>query len=454
MEIRTYFRALKKYWWVVIAATLLGVGAAVLVSQRIAPKYESTVSFFVSTPTDAAGTPLQADQYATRRINSYLELLTSDTLARDIVAKTHVDLSAEGVKKTITGASPPNTVILKATVRDTSAPRSLQIATAIAEDFGPLVTDFENRGSAKATVALKVTSGPTVDSSPVSPNKILNYAIGLLVGLVLGAIAAFVRELTDTTIRSTELLQSLAGFPVVGVVSLEKSARKKSVIDDLPVHRSARAEEFRQLRTNLQFIDAANPVKVIVVSSATAGEGKSTTAANLAIVFAEAGQRVLLIEADLRRPRLAEYLNIEGSVGLTNVLAGQASIDEVLQPWGRGGLSVLTSGSIPPNPSELLGSPSMTELMVTLTARFDFILLDTPPLLPVTDAAVAAVHADGVVLVVRYGKTTRAEVAMAASSLVSVEARVLGTVLNMRPADARSKAYEEFDHNADAALQA
>jgi capsular exopolysaccharide synthesis family protein len=188
------------------------------------------------------------------------------------------------------------------------------------------------------------------------------------------------------------------------------------------------------VRTNLQFVDVDHPIKLIVVTSSIAAEGKSTTATNLAVVFAETGSRVLLIEADLRRPRVSDYLGLERAVGLTNVLAGQVSIDEVLQRWGTDGLTVLPCGSIPPNPSELLGSQNMVDLLTGLRQRFDTIIIDTPPLLPVTDAAVASVLADGVVVVVRYGRTNRAQLAAAVRSLESVDARVLGCVLNMQPA--------------------
>jgi non-specific protein-tyrosine kinase len=190
----------------------------------------------------------------------------------------------------------------------------------------------------------------------------------------------------------------------------------------------------RQLRTNLQFVDVDHPPRAVVVTSAVPGEGKSTTAANMAITFAQAGSRVLLIEGDLRRPKVAEYLGVEGAVGLTNVLVGQVGIDDVLQPWGRSGLWVLPSGSVPPNPSELLASQNMTELLRDLETRFDLILIDAPPLLPVTDGAVAAARADGALLVVRYGHTTRAQVQLAVESLEAVDAHLLGCVFNMAPA--------------------
>jgi hypothetical protein len=145
---------------------------------------------------------------------------------------------------------------------------------------------------------------------------------------------------------------------------------------------------------------------------------------------------------------VAEYLGLEGAVGLTNVLVGQAAIDDVLQPWGRGGLTVLPSGTIPPNPSELMGSPLMAELIIQLRKSFDMIIIDTPPVLPVTDAAVASRLVDGVVVVVRYGKTTRNQVSTALRSLTAVDARVLGTVLTMSPVKG-AEAYSAYGYYED-----
>ena len=195
---------------------------------------------------------------------------------------------------------------------------------------------------------------------------------------------------------------------------------------------SVRAESFRQLRTNLQFIDATRSADVLLVTSSVPDEGKSLTAANLAISFVEFGDRVLLIEADLRRPSLWSYFGVEREVGLTNVLVGQMELSEAIQAWGNDGLHILPSGALPPNPAELLGSRAMVDVIAELRPAFDKIIIDTPPLLPVTDAALCSAAADGVVLVIRSGKTHRSQVTSAVSALNQVNARMLGSILNMR----------------------
>ena len=445
MDLHGYVQAVRKYWWLVLIVTAIGVGLGVAATVTASPKYESSVSFFVSTPPTADGTALQADQYAQRRVNSYVGLLTSERLADQIIATGGIDLTPAQVSASITASADLNTVLLNATVTDTSADRSLAIATALSTQFGVLVDQLDNKGSPdNATVVLNVISGPTLNPTPVSPRPTLNIGLGLLVGLALGLALAILRRVLDTTIRTPQLLQKATDVPVLGVMVADRAARKSPIIVDLN-SRSIRAEAFRQLRTNLQFTNAARPVGVLVVTSSVAAEGKSSTSANLALIFAADGRRVLLIDADLRRPKIADYLGLEGGVGLTNVLAGQASIDDVLQEWGDSGLTVLPSGTIPPNPSELLGGEPMVAMLAELRERFDMIVIDTPPLLPVTDAAVASRLADGAIIVVRYGKTTRHQIATALRSLAAVDARVLGTVLAMTP-NKGAEAYKTYGY--------
>ncbi len=393
--------------------------------------YASSVTFFVNTPADANSSLYQNDQFGQKRINTYVQMISSDQLADMVVSASGVDLSPAQVEKKLTAKGDLNTVLLTATVTDTSPARSLALARAVSTQMVDLVAEFETPpGSNTSAVNLKVVSGPTLNPTPVSPRPVIDIGLGLVVGLLLGLVAAVLRDLLDTSIRSTTALAQVTKVPVLGVIPFDSSARRSPVLTDANA-RSVRAESFRRLRTNLQFVDVDSPVKVIALTSAVPGEGKSTTATNLAVTFAEMGKRVLVIEGDLRRPRLSQYFGLDSSVGLTNVVAGQVSLIEVLQPWGSASLMVLPSGSIPPNPSELLGSAAMIELIASARRTFDTVIIDTPPLLPVTDGAIVAAHTDGAVLVVRQGKTTRHQVTLALAALSSVDARVLGIVMNM-----------------------
>lgn len=215
----------------------------------------------------------------------------------------------------------------------------------------------------------------------------------------------------------------------------------------LTVHedpQSPRAEAFRGLRTNLQFVDVDHPRKVIVVTSPLPGEGKTTVVCNLAIALGAADSRVLVIEADLRRPRVADLLGLERAAGLTTVLAGGVGFEQAVQPWSGGLFDVLTSGQLPPNPSELLASKQMKALLGELRERYDVVLIDSPPLLAVTDAAALAPATEGAVVVCRFRKTTRDQLRNAVEALHAVSARVLGTVFTMVPSSTGPRAYTRY----------
>ena len=438
MELRDYVRLLRRQWFsialIVGLALAVGAGATLLAT----PKYAAHVTFFVTTSSrgDVADT-YQGGLFSQQRVKSYVDLLKSERLAKSIIEDRGLNLSPEEVASRIDASVVPDTVLLNATVTDSSPARAQQIASAAAKHFVTLVGTLETPPTARApAVKVEVIEGPRLESSPVSPLPLRNLALALLLGLVLGIGLTLLRESLDTTVKSADALSAAAKVPTMATIGFDRSARREPLI----IHQNPqapRAEAFRQLRTNLTFIDVDRPMKAIVVTSAVPGEGKSTTTANLAISMAQAGSSVLLIEGDLRRPKVAEYLGLEGAVGLTNVLVGQVDLDTVLQPWGADGLWVLPSGSIPPNPSELLGSQQMSDVLKELKSRFDIVLIDAPPLLPVTDAAVAAAAADGALLIARHGHTTRAQVESAVQTLLGVDAHLIGTVYNMVPLKGR-----------------
>jgi receptor protein-tyrosine kinase len=201
-------------------------------------------------------------------------------------------------------------------------------------------------------------------------------------------------------------------------------------------------EDFRSVRTNLQFVRANGPARVIVISSALASEGKSVTAANLAITLAQGGKSVCLIEGDLRNPKAMSYFGVDDSVGLTNVVYGQHHLDEVLVPWNHGQVTLLPAGPTPPDPGQLLGSTATSSLLAKLRDRFDVVLIDAPPLLPVSDAAVLGGSADGIILVVRHAHARREQVAMVYERLVAANVRLIGTIFTQVPAGVRRDGHE------------
>jgi receptor protein-tyrosine kinase len=278
----------------------------------------------------------------------------------------------------------------------------------------------------------------SIPGKPVSPNKTLNLLAGLGVGMLLGIGLAVLRDLLDNTVKDRQTLEEITGVGLVGSIPLDKERRKEPAIS-FSSDNSSIAEAFRKLRTNLQFLAVDDPPRVIVITSSMPNEGKSTTAINIALALAEAEHNVVLVDGDMRRPKLDKYLDLVGQVGLSTVLSGGASLSEVLQKTRFPGLTVLTSGTVPPNPSELLGSLSAKKLLSEMRAQFDYVIVDSSPLLAVTDAAILAANSDGVLIMARFGQTKREQLAHAVGNLEDVGARPLGAVFTMTPERGHAK---------------
>jgi capsular exopolysaccharide synthesis family protein len=441
VDLRDCLRAVRRRWWLVLATVLICLTAGWTVTALTIPQYATSMTFFVSTPSRAVADSYQGGLFSQQRVKSYADLLVGDRLGRAVAADVNAGLTSAQVQARVSARAVPDTVLLQATITDPDPARSEQIAKSLAAHFAALVATLETpAGDTTPSVTVDLVAGPSLNPVPVAPRPVRNLILAGLLGLLVGAGLAILRDMLDVTVKSAEALREVAGVPVLAVVPFDAAARRAPLVMAGEPH-APRAEAFRHLRTNLQFVDVDRPIQVMVITSSVPDEGKSTTAVNLALAFAEAGRRVLLIEADLRRPRVAEYLDLEGAVGLSNVLAGQVDVDEVIQPWGEAGLRVLPSGSVPPNPSELLGSRNMTVLLDRLRMDFDVVVVDTPPLLPVTDAAVVARAADGVVVVTRSGKTSQARIRSALASLRAIDSRVLGCVLNMQRTRSESGYY-------------
>ncbi len=444
-----YLAILRKRWLYVVVPALLGLVLAGGLSYSSTPTYQATASVYFSLPYAATANDLfQGSNYTQKQLSSYASLATMPVVLSPVIAKMRLTNSVKALGAQISAVSSSDTVIIDIQATDPSPATAAALANNVADELGVVVKDLSPKDAAgKSQIDVRTVAIASAPSTPNTPKTARNLAAGGLGGLFLGLLLAIARDKFDTRVRS---IRDVHGAPGLASIAFDRAAKKSPLIVGASI-RSVRAEAFRQLRTNLQFVRVDDPVKVVVITSSVASEGKSITAANLAAMFAEAGRKVLLIEADLRRPRVSDYLGLERSVGLTNVLAGQVAVDEVLQSWGGGGLTVLPSGSIPPNPSELLGSQNMADLLATMRTRFDMVIVDTPPLLPVTDAAVLAVQTDGAVVVVRYGRTTRSQVASGLQSLHSVDARVLGAVLNMVPAKGADAAvaYDGYGYYED-----
>jgi len=446
MTLRDYLRIARDSWKILLSGLLAGLVLAAAVTWMTPREYSAQVTIYISAQTgaDSTAAAYQGSLLSEQKVKSYVSLITSNRIAQDVADRLGLTRPAAEIADEISASSQPDTVLLSATATDRSPILAKNMADATGEAFTLLVAQLEKPvGDALPSVTAKVVEPAVLPTVPVAPRPVVDYGLGIVLGLLLGYAVALLRHALDVTVKSAEELHRFTEAPNLGTIAYDADVPKYplAVGDNA---QSPRAEAFRKIRTNLQFIDVDHPRKTIVVTSAVPGEGKTTTLCNLAIVLAQAGRRLVVVDADLRRPKAADYLGLESGVGVTSVLAGRVSLPEAIQPWGSSDFDVLASGPVPPNPSELLASRQMGNLLAELTERYDIVLLDAPPLLPVTDAAVLGAACDGALLVVRHGSTTRHQIKSALSALEAVSARLLGTVLSMAPEVESSDYYQYY----------
>lgn len=427
-------RAVREQWRVVVAAVVAGLLLAVAAFLVLPRTYTAHLQLYVSA--QVVGGPQAAyegAQLSEERVTSYTELLTSPRVGSEVARRLGLP-GPQAVIDHVTASSRPDTVLLEVATTDTSPARAAELANAVGQVFPPMIDDLERRTSrtGQAPVAVRVVEAAEPPAEPSSPGLVLFLALGLVVGAAAGLGAAQVRRALDVSVRTPGDLQRCSGAPSLGAIGVDPGASRNPLVV-LGAPGSPYAEAYRGLRTNLRYVDVDRPPRVLLVTSAGEGEGKSTVVANLAVALAAAQKRVVVVEADLRRPRVAALLGaVDGPVGLTTVLAGRVDLDRAVQP-AASAVHVLAAGVLPPNPSELLGSRQMQEVLDTLRVGYDVVLVDSPPLLAVTDAAVLGPSSDGALLVCRFGKTSGTAVRSAAESLAAVSTRVLGTVMTMVP---------------------
>jgi capsular exopolysaccharide synthesis family protein len=453
LDLRDYLRIMRRNWLLIVTFTLLGLLGGGVGNLLVAPTYTAETQLFVAIQNSGSVQELQqGNTFSQARVQSYVKTVTTPAVLQPAIDSLGLDSTAAQLADRVKAGTDLNTVLIRISVSDRSPVQAAAITQAIAASLVDVVESLEQpKTGGSSPVRLSIIAPATAPASPSSPNTKLNLGLGVLLGLTVGLGTAILRSLLDNRIRGEADLHHVTNAPVLGRIAFEPSAANSPLLTQTP-SQSPRAESFRQLRTNLQFANAAGQAKTIVVTSSLPGEGKSTTAANIAIALSEAGQSVCLVDADLRRPMINEYLGLDRNAGLTTALVGEADVDELLQPWGDTNLFVLTSGQIPPNPSELLGSNRMRSLLDRLEDIFDSVIVDAPPLLPVTDAAVLSRHADGVVLVVGTEKVKRQDLQKSVDTLALVDTNLMGIVLNrlpMKGPDAYAYTYYSYSSSSD-----
>ena len=438
MELLQYWRLIIQNRLIISICTLVGFIAAIVITFTTTPTYQAKSQIFVSTPASTVDISALAtgSSFSQQRVKSYAQIINSPLTLAPVVEELNLSITPEELSEMVSASAPLDTVLIVLTVTDTEPQRAADIANAVAKQFGVTVANLELQGiGSDSPVKVSTVLNAVPADSPASPKKAINLALGLLLGLGLGLGLASLRRLLDNTIKNEDDLQ---GTPLLTAIGFDILAKEKPLVTQIGRY-SARTEAFRTLRTNLQFLRPDSHPQVIVITSALPGEGKSTSAINLAISLVQAGAKTILVEADLRRPKIPTYLEFANTnEGLSELIGGPkklttASLKSLIRKEESSGLKVLLSGKVPPNPSELLGSAKFDEVIGMLRKQFEYVIIDCPPLLPVTDAAVVAAKADGAVLVVHAGVTKKPHFIGSQDAMNAVGSTILGVILNKIP---------------------
>ncbi|KRF20979.1 hypothetical protein ASG90_00750 [Nocardioides sp. Soil797] len=445
-------RTARRRWKTIVALLLIALVAAGAYSFLVTPKYESHARVFISTDVEDSSEAIAASLVSSGRVSSYADLATSREIMEKVIAELNLEESPSELADMIKAEVEPLTVIIDINVTHPDPKIAQAIAQTEAEQLTKYITRIDAPNRAATPIRATVADPASYSSDPVSPRTLLNLVVAGLIGLVIGCGVAVLREITDNTVKTADDIRKITHTGVVANIGYDSDVPSHPLLTDLNGF-APRAEAFRVLRTNLDYLDLDAQPKSFVITSALPGEGKTTTSTNLAIALAQAGRRVLLVDGDLRRPRVAGLLGLESKVGLTTVLVGKSSLVDSIQQHGDTGVDFLGGGPIPPNPTEVLQSNATRDLIHKMRDMYDVVIIDAPPLLPVADAAILARAADGALMVTRHGKTTKEQLHDACQRIDQVDARLYGVVVNMAPRRGQQDYYYYYADESDPAIK-
>ena len=432
MDMREQILVLRRNWMLIVSFALIGLITASVVSVLMPKAYTASSSIFVSTQSAETSAELQQGSvFVLARVQSYVDLVRKPQVLDPVIEKLGLDTSPAELAKNVKASTSRNTVIIEIEAVDASPERAAEIANGVVSSLILSVADLERPANGQPSpVRLSSVDTAQAPTTPSSPKTSLNLLLGLLYGLAAGLVVAILRNVLDRHVRTEADLRRSTSLALLGGITESSAPRFSSAPFVLG---GSGTDAFRQLRTNLEFAAVGHEMKSLVVTSSQAGEGKSTVALNLALSIAQSGRRVLLVDADLRLPTVADATGLEHQVGLTTVLIGRTNLSGAVQHWGNAGLSVLTSGPLPPNPTELLGSSTMQKLIREMEEAYDIVILDAPPVLPVADSTILTRYTDSLLLVVGATKVSQHNLSKALEQLNLVKAQVIGVVLNRIP---------------------
>ncbi|MBF4562785.1 polysaccharide biosynthesis tyrosine autokinase [Microbacterium sp. VKM Ac-2870] len=430
MTLRDYVVSLRKNWIVIVALAVLGAIGGYAYGQTQPDLYRSQSSVMVIPARgDNTSELVQGSNYVQNLVQTYAVVATSPTVLDPVIRSLGLNTSAQALASTISVESPLNTVVLNISVVARDAVTAQQIADAVATELSNEVQDLSPQNADnKPAVRVQTITPAKVAASPFAPNVRLFVLVGAGIGLAIGILYAVLRRLLATRLVSRADVTALTETPLLGeVYQAGTGVSLAAAVRSAP--RSSVTESVRNIVANLRFANLNGVAQVILVTSATSGEGKSSVSVAMSEILAEQGARVLLIDADLRRASIAELTGLEGAVGLTTALLGDVSVADSVQEW-QPHLDVLTSGALPPNPVQLLTSAQLRSLLVWAREHYDYVIIDSAPVLAVSDPLWLAPNADGIVVVARSRMTKRDALARTLSTLEATRESILGIVLN------------------------
>ncbi len=432
MDILGFLNLLRRRWLWLVIPIIVAVAAAGTYSFSQPKVYTAKASSYFSIEFGQSASDLfQGANYTQLQLASFASLAEQPIVLDSVIQQLNLPITTAELARRVSVVASTDTVIVDIFAEAESPEASAEIANAINAELGKVVSRLSPQNAkGNPTVQAVVVSRATPPLEPSGPENRRNLGIGLLAGLLLGLLAAVSSEKLDTRVLSENDLPN--GLTVLGSIVTDKDASQPSAW-----HSSEGAallpQAFSRIQANLRFASVDKPITRLLVTSAVPGEGKSTVAVGLALSFAESGARTILVDADMRRPKVEQYLDLEGAVGLSDVLVGSVTWQEVVQEWGDEGLRVLPAGSKPPNSTLMLQSHAMADFLDQLAESFDVLILDSPPLLAVVDPLALVTHMDGMMLVVGRGKVRTHQLRAALQASTAAKANLIGVVMNRMP---------------------
>ncbi len=424
ISIREILDILKVYWKMIFIITLCVTVLSGFISFFVMkPQYEAGTKIFIGKKEGDEQEYSENDvEMYQQLMKTYIEIIKTKDLIEKSLDKVDINLTANQLLEELTVINIPGTQIIEIKFRHGDPVEARDIIQAITEEFINISTILVSNGS------VRVIEDVIIPENPVSPNTKMNVVLASFLGIMISVALSFLLELMNNTYKYENQLEQDLEIPVIGNIPIVDGEKINAyVVETLP--QSIAAESYRTLRTNIKYSSFDSKLKVIVITSSEQGDGKTTISGNLALCLAEEEKKVILMDCDLRRPSIHKVFGLSNKVGLSELIVKDMDISSVLHQYNNN-LTIMTSGKIPPNPAEMLGSNSMVELLEKLKEDFDYVILDTPPVQAVTDAQILSTKADGTILVVRAEKTKKDSVHNILNLIEKVNGNIVGTVFN------------------------